>query len=536
MKTEIKKDELNEMSSGGGGSVGDGGATGNNSGAYSTPTAWSASNASRKFFKNTMVRGSKIVKGGLPNNNISMEESTSLDTLLEEFNTLMSELDAEPSLNTNPQGQTQQNVFTYHIVTNNENDFYADVRDPNGNTKFELNDMGEVNSLISDGIMKSKEDIEGLAKYLKSKHILGNQDLLQIGELNEGNVFDNELAIGNEVIVNSGGLVGDKNLIGQTGIIKDINNHLVGVMLDKGGYSKFNKADVRKKDSTVPIKNSMNEKNEEETVSMPVIKRHFDVIAEDAKPNGLIQAERIKGINNQNSLNYYKTLNNGIQDMIAADKPVMGDIEPTIKYEYDNNGGEKVTNGVYPDEKENNDEYLATANRGIGDYILDVPNDKYEERLKKMTTNKKLYNMIKDKQKVIKNLDLRNMPKGKMEVVPHSVNESFMSGYYFDMYGNKKIKTFNLSNVTETESLNENFKHFETKGVGNIFNEIIKEEIEKYNFYYDAADNQLMKISKEKDSNKYGNFLNESVIKKMTYLNNYDPSKNVKNLVDRNRL
>ncbi len=453
----MKKDKINEMSASGGNSVGSGAPTGNASGAYEVPAAWSASNKSRRFFKDTLVKGSKIVKDGMPDNTLMKESS--IGDLLEDFTQMMRELehDVQPT-QTSPQTTSQPNVLEYHIVTNNEGEFYADVRNAEGKTIFEINSLDEINTLISDGALQSKEDVDGLSKILKSQHLMNDGDVLELAELNE-----------------------------------------------------------------------------EANSAMPIIKRELNPINEEVKSNGMVQVDRINAINRENSLNYYKTLNDGIQDLIKIEKPVGVAIEATIKYDYDNNDGAKVENGVFPEEGKYNDEFRDTAHRGMEDWKLDRPDTKYDERLKKMVGTK-AYNILKDKQRVIMNKDLKNTPAGRFKSVENAVTESFLSGYYLDFYGNKKIKTTNISKITEVDTLNEGVIHFETKGVGNVYNEILKEQIETYNFYYNLNENTFIKIIKTKDANKQKNMLNESAVKKVKYMISYDPSKNVKNIIDRSKL
>ena len=448
--------ELNEMSAGGGASTGDGGLTGNASGAYETPVAFAANNKNRKFFKNTLVRGSKIVSNATPDNNITLKEESTFSKLYEEFGSLITEFE-HTFMENDGQQTTQPKVLTYHIVTNNENEFYADVRDNGGNTVFEINSLDELNKLMTQG-MKSKEDIDGLSAVLKSQGKMTDSDVLELAELNESK---------------------------PTNEIRTATHQNLGL------------------------------------------------VTEEVKPNGMVQAERIKAVNQENSLNYYKTLNDGIQDMIKADKPNNVEITATIKYEFDDNGVE-VVNGVFPEEGKYNTEYQETAHRGTEDYILDRPDAKYDERLKKMVGTK-AYNILKDKQKVIMNKELRNTTPGRFIPVENPVNESILSGYYQDMYGNKKIKSTKISKVQECEVLAEGVKYFETKGLGNASSEQLKEEIDTYNFYYNLHEDNFVKIKKEKDAKKDSPVLNES-INKMKYLTTYDPSINVKNIIDHSKL
>lgn len=440
----IKTQPIKEMTSSGGGSVGDGAPTGNNSGAYATPVAWSPSNEKRRFFINP-TKGYKIIKNKTPKNTIMKETNKSkLDNLFEEFNKLVEDFEQ----NLNSDGSYEPIEYTFHIVSYNDNDFYADVRNKEKETIYQITSKKEKDTIMEEAGMKTmeeEEDIEKLKEYLVKEGVLKNNDELKLSDVN-----------------------------------KELKTNL----------------------------------------------------EEEVKPNGMVQAERIKQINNKNSLNYYKELNSGIQDMINAKKEVGEPINKTIKYDYDNG---KVEDATYPYEEENNNEYYKTAHRGTEDYILDVPNKKYDERLKKMVGTKP-YNILKDKQNIIKKMDLRNTQKAKTEVVDHLVKESYLSGFYFDNLNNKKIKTTALSKVETANILTEDLKYFETKGVGNAFDEILKEEIENYNFYYNLKEDKFVKIAKQQDTNSPKTILKESSIKKLNKLINYNPSKYVMPIVDRSVL
>jgi hypothetical protein len=69
--------------------------------------------------------------------------------------------------------------FTYHINLDERGEFYADVRDSDGNTVFEIRseDDGSI-SLIEDGFMADKHDMEGLADHLKDMGIMESDDNL----------------------------------------------------------------------------------------------------------------------------------------------------------------------------------------------------------------------------------------------------------------------------------------------------------------------------------------------------------------------
>jgi hypothetical protein len=58
--------------------------------------------------------------------------------------------------------------YDYHIYIDDGGDFFASVRDENCKTVLEIRDEW----LLESGIMKHKNDLEGLKKYLISLDIL----------------------------------------------------------------------------------------------------------------------------------------------------------------------------------------------------------------------------------------------------------------------------------------------------------------------------------------------------------------------------
>ncbi|MFG6080351.1 hypothetical protein ACEUZ9_000901 [Paracoccus litorisediminis] len=59
-------------------------------------------------------------------------------------------------------------IYGFYVNLDERGDFYADVRAGNGDTVFEIRagDDGGI-ELIEDGFMRGKEDLAGLADYLK---------------------------------------------------------------------------------------------------------------------------------------------------------------------------------------------------------------------------------------------------------------------------------------------------------------------------------------------------------------------------------
>jgi hypothetical protein len=68
----------------------------------------------------------------------------------------------DPSMSTPAPGP-----FGYYVNLDERGDFYADVRDPAGATLFEIRaeDDGSI-SMIEDGFMRHKSDLDGLRAYL----------------------------------------------------------------------------------------------------------------------------------------------------------------------------------------------------------------------------------------------------------------------------------------------------------------------------------------------------------------------------------
>ena len=70
--------------------------------------------------------------------------------------------------------------FGYYVNLDERGDFYADVRDPSGETVFELRTEGDGTiALIEDGFMRHKTDLEGLHDHLVGLGLIGKDaDLL----------------------------------------------------------------------------------------------------------------------------------------------------------------------------------------------------------------------------------------------------------------------------------------------------------------------------------------------------------------------
>lgn len=71
---------------------------------------------------------------------------------------------------------TDSPIFGYYINLDERGDFYADVRDPDGETVFAFHagaSLGEdETSIFEDGYMKDKDDVAGLTEYLRQLEII----------------------------------------------------------------------------------------------------------------------------------------------------------------------------------------------------------------------------------------------------------------------------------------------------------------------------------------------------------------------------
>lgn len=70
--------------------------------------------------------------------------------------------------------------YFYHINLDERGSFYADVRDGNDKTVFEIKAGDELaedeTSIFEDGFMKNKHDINGLAHYLIDLGVIAKGD------------------------------------------------------------------------------------------------------------------------------------------------------------------------------------------------------------------------------------------------------------------------------------------------------------------------------------------------------------------------
>lgn len=63
-------------------------------------------------------------------------------------------------------------MYTYHINLDERGSFYADVRDADENTIYELRADGCELQQVEDGFMRHSRDVDGLADYLVDLSIM----------------------------------------------------------------------------------------------------------------------------------------------------------------------------------------------------------------------------------------------------------------------------------------------------------------------------------------------------------------------------
>lgn len=78
----------------------------------------------------------------------------------------------------NPPGKP--GVYSYFINLDERGEFFADVRNTNGKTVFEIHGF----EIFEDGFMKHKRDLRGLEEYLKSLGIMPQKSRLVGGNIN----------------------------------------------------------------------------------------------------------------------------------------------------------------------------------------------------------------------------------------------------------------------------------------------------------------------------------------------------------------
>lgn len=244
-------------------------------------------------------------------------------------------------------------------------------------------------------------------------------------------------------------------------------------------------------------------------------------LQEEKQPDAITQLNRIKDINKENALGYFKNLNKGIQKMVN------GEEGSEIEYDFDKNDGEVVNpNNKYNYAKEKNDEYLEKAHRGLEDIKLDEPNKVFDDRMKvsmdidKNPLGKKMYDNKEKRNKFIDDNELKNTPMpGRMTISNKVPMKESLSGFYYDKLKNRKVVTFILENVDLITEVTENLRKVETQGMGNkSLNENIDNEIVSNDFYVDVENNKFYKTAKEKKKIK----ISESYLKRMNTLTNYN--------------
>lgn len=67
--------------------------------------------------------------------------------------------------------------YYYYINLNERGEFYADVRNPDDKTVYEIHGF----SIFEDGFMSHDSDIDGLYSYLQDIGVIGENDSLEWG-------------------------------------------------------------------------------------------------------------------------------------------------------------------------------------------------------------------------------------------------------------------------------------------------------------------------------------------------------------------
>jgi hypothetical protein len=73
-----------------------------------------------------------------------------------------------------PMSADSPGPFGYYVNLDERGDFHADIRDPSGETIFELRaEQDGTISLIEDGFMRHKTDLEGMRDHLVDLGLIG---------------------------------------------------------------------------------------------------------------------------------------------------------------------------------------------------------------------------------------------------------------------------------------------------------------------------------------------------------------------------
>lgn len=195
-------------------------------------------------------------------------------------------------------------------------------------------------------------------------------------------------------------------------------------------------------------------------------------------------------------------------------------------------GNEIPKRNLSTDEQEEVDSYRL----GLGDLDYSIkPDKKFEDRMKTDMGDKN-YEMR------LKKLDMRhNQPMYNKDSQPTNtakVNESFMSGKYFDDFGKSHIIDFTLNEANEAKKAESNWFALNLNGLGNTYtnkldsttrkigvNEGVADLIVSYDYYVDATKNifvvEKSKMLSENTTEKA--VVNES-LDKMKHLFEYQSS------------
>jgi len=99
-----------------------------------------------------------------------------------------------------------ENTYEYVIDLDERGDFQAHIEDVDGDVVYEIEGIDDLQSLIEDGFMKSKDDTDGLLKHLQDVGILDKYAILEsidtkidkfLAKINEDMGDDDQLALDN---------------------------------------------------------------------------------------------------------------------------------------------------------------------------------------------------------------------------------------------------------------------------------------------------------------------------------------------------
>jgi hypothetical protein len=304
----------------------------------------------------------------------------------------------------------------------------------------------------------------------------------------------------------------------------------------------------------------------EELKQLSDLQSNLKSISEDKRTPSLINVDRL---GNDNSKNFKQDMqHSGTKEIIDVEKELQwkdqqteikdpkklsSDIEKeelkktkgvalkNVGNSANESGDEVPKRNLSTEEQDEVDSYRL----GLGDYDYSIkPDQKFEDRMKKDMGDKN-YAMR------LRKLDMRhNQPMYNKDTQPTAnakkVNESYISGKFFDEFGKSHIIDFTLSEAKEMTKIDEAWFPLNLNGLGNAYtnkldttthkigiNEGISEIISLFEYYVDANKNifTVEKSKKMLSENTVGKEVVNGDFDKMKHLFEYKASDfvNVKN-------